>query len=79
MFHFAIGKLPADCLVAYLPFSLKKVLRKIYSIDKFGFISTYSKKESSSIPPRLSGEGRGEVSTICGIKKGGHSPPSIKI
>ncbi|MFB3851856.1 MAG: hypothetical protein ACE14Q_08045 [Acidobacteriota bacterium] len=39
MFHFAVGKLPADCLCGYLPFSLMKVVRKIYSIDKFGFIS----------------------------------------
>ena len=36
MFQVAEGKLPADYLVCYLPFSLRKVLRKIYSIDKFG-------------------------------------------
>jgi len=37
MFQVAEGKLPADFQVYYLPFSLMKVLRKIYSIDKFGF------------------------------------------
>ncbi|NMB99770.1 MAG: hypothetical protein GYA35_05750 [Thermoanaerobaculaceae bacterium] len=36
MFQVAVGKLPADCLVYYLPFSLMKVVRKICSIDKSG-------------------------------------------
>ncbi|MFB3851836.1 MAG: hypothetical protein ACE14Q_07945 [Acidobacteriota bacterium] len=36
MFQVDEGKLPADCLVGYLPFSLIKVVRKFYSIDKFG-------------------------------------------
>ncbi|NMC00334.1 MAG: hypothetical protein GYA35_08660 [Thermoanaerobaculaceae bacterium] len=35
MFQVALGKLPADFLLGYLPFSLMKVLRKIYSIDKY--------------------------------------------
>ncbi|NMC00039.1 MAG: hypothetical protein GYA35_07145 [Thermoanaerobaculaceae bacterium] len=38
MFQVAEGKLPADCLVYYLPFSLMKVVRNIYSIDKSGLI-----------------------------------------
>ncbi|NMB98937.1 MAG: hypothetical protein GYA35_01520 [Thermoanaerobaculaceae bacterium] len=36
MFQVAEGKLPADCLVCYLPFSLMKVFSKIYSFDKSG-------------------------------------------
>ncbi|MFB3850992.1 MAG: hypothetical protein ACE14Q_03595 [Acidobacteriota bacterium] len=36
MFLVAEGKLPADFLLGYLPFSLMKGLTKIYSIDKFG-------------------------------------------
>ncbi|NMC00144.1 MAG: hypothetical protein GYA35_07685 [Thermoanaerobaculaceae bacterium] len=38
MFQVAEGKLPADSLVGYLPFSPMKVIRKIYSIDEFKFI-----------------------------------------
>ncbi|NMB99874.1 MAG: hypothetical protein GYA35_06310 [Thermoanaerobaculaceae bacterium] len=37
MFQVAEGKLPAACLVGYLPFSQMKVLREISSIDKSGF------------------------------------------
>jgi len=36
MFQVAEGKLPADYQVYYLPFSLMKVVKKIYSIDRFG-------------------------------------------
>ncbi|MFB3851651.1 MAG: hypothetical protein ACE14Q_06990, partial [Acidobacteriota bacterium] len=36
MFQVAVGKLPADCQVYYLPFSLMKVVRKIYSNAKSG-------------------------------------------
>ncbi|NMB99582.1 MAG: hypothetical protein GYA35_04785 [Thermoanaerobaculaceae bacterium] len=47
MFQVTEGKLPADCLFGYLPFSLMKVLRKIYSIDKFGIIFHLLKRQQS--------------------------------
>ncbi|MFB3852182.1 MAG: hypothetical protein ACE14Q_09720 [Acidobacteriota bacterium] len=44
MFKVAEGKLPAACLIEYLPFSQRKVIRKIYSIDKFGLKRLFEQK-----------------------------------
>ncbi|MFB3851205.1 MAG: hypothetical protein ACE14Q_04680, partial [Acidobacteriota bacterium] len=48
MFQVAEGKLPADSLAGYLPFSLRKVVRKIHSIDKSG-INILQSAESKNV------------------------------